>query len=138
MPHILKKVSVFARQNACIFLIVLAMLLCAVVIRKINNPYVVTIAAILFGAFLFFVRENRRLIYGAVEILFAIAVIFDAASKGRSIFEIEDLFAMPNVFDSFQPRVVLLQLGAAIYVLIRGLDNLKQGWKKRNSGNVNP
>ena len=59
MPHILKKVSVFARQNACIFLIVLAMLLCAVVIRKINNPYVVTIAAILFGAFLFFVRENR-------------------------------------------------------------------------------
>ena len=40
--------------------------------------------------------------------------------------------------NSFQPRVVLLQLGAAIYVLIRGLDNLKQGWKKRNSGNVNP
>ncbi|WP_159726153.1 hypothetical protein [Methylosinus sp. Ce-a6] len=132
MEHVIKKVSAIARQNLDVFFIVLTMLFCAIAIRKFDNQYVVTLAAIVLGACLFCIRETRRVYYGAIEIAFSVIVIFDAASKGRSIFEIEDVFSMPDVFDAFQPRIVLIQLGAAIYVLIRGFDNVKQGWEKRN------
>jgi hypothetical protein len=54
---------------------------------------------------------------------YGLFVLWDASGKGRGGFS----SAFSSGFDTFQLSVVLIQTFGAIYVLIRGLDNLVQG-----------
>jgi hypothetical protein len=70
-----------------------------------------------------------------IEIVFALFVLYDSAGKGRGDFSSD--FGVD--FSKFQFNLVIIQMFGAIYILIRGLDNLFQGalplraWWDRNS-----
>ena len=72
---------------------------------------------------LFLLRTRFRFLYGTFEVAFGLYVLWNASDKGRGAFS--SVFS--SGFDTFQLSVVLIQTFGAIYVLIRGLDNLMQG-----------
>jgi hypothetical protein len=72
---------------------------------------------------LFLLRIRFRFLYGAIEVTFGLCVLWNASDKGRGAFS----SGFSSGFDAFQLSVVLIQTFGAIYVLIRGLDNLMQG-----------
>jgi hypothetical protein len=72
---------------------------------------------------LFFLRLRFRFLYGLIEVGFGLCVLWDASGKGRGDFS----SGFSSGFDTFQLSVVLIQTFGAVYVLIRGLDNLLQG-----------
>ena len=72
---------------------------------------------------LFFWRFRFRLLYGIIELGFGLFVLWYAASQGRG--DVSSNFS--SNFNRFQLSVVLIQTFGAIYVLIRGMDNLFQG-----------
>ena len=71
---------------------------------------------------MFLIRLRFRLVYRLAEIVFGLFVLWDASGKGRGAFSSD----FSRDFDVFQITVVLLQTFAAVYVLIRGLDNCYQ------------
>ena len=73
---------------------------------------------------MFAFRQQQRLLYGLLELAFAVFVLVDASSKGRGDFSAD---LVGNDFATFKLSVVLLQTFGAIYVIIRGLDNCYQG-----------
>jgi hypothetical protein len=85
---------------------------------------------------LFVLRREIRWFYGLIEIVFALFVLYDSSGKGRGDFGSDFGVA----FSKFQFNIVVIQMFGAIYVLIRGLDNLFQGapplrawWEARDS-----
>jgi hypothetical protein len=72
---------------------------------------------------LFLLRLRFRGLYGAIEVLFGLYVLWNASGNGRGEFSSE----FSSGFDTFRLSVVLIQTFGAIYILIRGLDNLLQG-----------
>jgi hypothetical protein len=72
---------------------------------------------------LFLLRLRFRFLYGGVELVFGLYVLWNASDKGRGSFS----SGFSSGFDTFQISVVLIQTFGAIYVIIRGLDNLMQG-----------
>lgn len=70
-------------------------------------------------------RESRRF-YGLIEIAFGGLALWDASAKGRGPFNAD----FGDAFSKYQPTLILLQTFAAIYVLIRGFDNVVQGWPR--------
>ena len=72
---------------------------------------------------MFILRLRCRLVYGLLEFGFGFFVLWDAAGKGRGAFS----SGFSDDFQTFHLTVVLAQTLAAIYVLIRGLDNCYQG-----------
>jgi len=87
-----------------------------------RGRFYIFIASIVTALALYGVRENNRRLYGAIEILFAGFALWDAAAKGRGDFNLD---FSPTDFQTYQWLVILLQTGAAIYVLVRGLDNFQ-------------
>lgn len=86
-----------------------------------ENRFWIFGASIATAPALFSVREINQIVYGSLEILFAGIALWDAASKGRGDFSSD---FSPD-FQTYQWRVILLQIGGAIFVLIRGLDNCR-------------
>jgi hypothetical protein len=80
------------------------------------------ISAIYMAAFLYFVRLKWRFMYGIMEIIFGVYVIYYAFEPTHnSISRQDDLLNQPLMF---------IQVAAAIYILIRGFDNTFQGLPK--------
>ncbi|MBZ9975509.1 hypothetical protein [Mesorhizobium sp. BR-1-1-10] len=82
---------------------------------------------IVFGIVLYWMRENQRWLYGLVEIAAALALVF------ITLFFLGVGGPKPDVGTNIYtiPFVThLLQMLAAIYFLVRGLDNLGQGLRK--------
>jgi hypothetical protein len=86
------------------------------------NRYVIFGCGVVVAVALFVLRMKFPLVYGIVEVAFALFVLWDATSKGRGGFN-SDFSAD---FAMFQLAVVLAQTFGAIYVLIRGLANCLQ------------
>lgn len=80
-------------------------------------------SGIIIALSLFFWRLRFRFIYGVIEVGFGLYVLWDASGKGRGGFS----SGFSSGFDTFQLSIVLIQTLGAIYILIRGLDNLLQG-----------
>ena len=106
-----------------------------VMFRSEHTP-VIFLSGIVVGISLFILRREIRWFYGLIEIVFALFVLYDSAGKGRGDFS-SDFGA---AFSKFQFNLVIIQMFGAIYVLIRGLDNLFQGapplrawWEARDS-----
>ena len=95
-----------------------------------SDQRLVMFAAAIAGALaLFVMRETDRAAYGAVEILFALAVLWRAAGDaGAPVAPGESADVVAIEWD-----VVLLQIGAATYVLVRGFDNFARGLEARRA-----
>lgn len=71
------------------------------------------VTALLLALGMFRLRERQRLLYGAVEIGFSLVSIWHASGQARGDVR------------------YWLGIGAGVYVMIRGLDNWRQGKKAR-------
>ncbi|MFY9089223.1 hypothetical protein [Arcobacter aquimarinus] len=95
----------------------------------INTPfinfacnYVFFTTSIIFciGFLLFAFKEKSKYYYGLIELSFAFAVIYTAISKISSLTNSEFILAIIT----------------AIYVIVRGLDNMKQGFQSKLADNL--
>lgn len=96
-----------------------------------DTPYIVpaiyvTLAVgfwnfVMMGIVLYWIRESSRVLYGGVEVAFALGLL--AASI---FFHGQPTAARPFMAEASQ----WFQICAALYVLVRGLDNLGQGLRK--------
>ena len=99
---------------------------CGYLLFNSSNKGTVMISGIFVALSLFFWRVRFRFVYGLIELLFGLFLLWDASGKGRGAFSSD----FGNDFQAFQFSVVLIQTSGAIYVLIRGLDNCFQGLSK--------
>jgi hypothetical protein len=91
---------------------------------------VVFAAAVVAALAMFTLRETDRAAYGAIEILFSLGVLWKTA--GEAV--IPGAPSAPPIAE-YEWDVILLQIGAATYVLVRGLDNFTSGlkiWRARS------
>jgi hypothetical protein len=79
--------------------------------------------AIILALSLFSVRKRYRVLYGMIEITFGIFLLAYSWRQGRGAFSAE----FSSEFDIWIWQIVFIQNFAAIYVIIRGLDNVDQG-----------
>jgi hypothetical protein len=81
------------------------------------------VAGVIFALLLFEMRRTRRFVYGVLEIVFGLYVLWDATTRGRG--GLSSGFFNDEI--SASQISVVAELGA-VYVLIRGLDNAITGW----------
>jgi hypothetical protein len=105
--------------NGLIFITVAAV--CALIYG--SRHWIVFLGGLGLAVVLFLWRIRYRAIYGIGEIVFGVAVLWDAAYKGRGDFNSD----FSNDFSHFELSVILIQTFGAVYVLIRGMDNVLQG-----------
>jgi hypothetical protein len=86
-------------------------------------PLVVFAAGVVLALSLFNLRRLFRGLYGGIEVVFGLLVLWDSTSKGRGGFSAD----FSNDFAKFQFSLVIIQTMGAVYILIRGMDNLTQG-----------
>jgi hypothetical protein len=84
----------------------------------------IVVASLVIAISLFWLRKIARGLYGAIEVLIGFVAILDASTKGRGAFSA----GFSSGFQRYEWAVILLQTAAAIYITIRGLDNLEQ-WR---------
>jgi hypothetical protein len=87
------------------------------------SAYCTVASAIVLAVVLFSGRKHYRVIYGAIEIGFGIFVLIYAWHKGRGGFSSD----FNNDFQIYEWQLILLQTFGAIFIIIRGLDNIGQG-----------
>lgn len=83
-----------------------------------------TLGGLCIGVVLYSMRREARLVYGVVETLFGIGAIVG------TIINVVTIFGTPrdNLLFSGQDRfTAIFLMGAAIYVFVRGLDNVGEG-----------
>ena len=76
---------------------------------------------------LFLMKIRFRILYGLVEVAFGLFVLWQSAGEGRGSFN----SSFSAAFDTYQISVVLIKTSAAIYILVRGLDNCFHGLPKK-------
>jgi hypothetical protein len=89
-----------------------------------NRKLVFLSSAIYIALYLYIVRLKWRFVYGFIEIMFGVYVIYNAfepTHQSASFNENVDITKNPLLF---------IQVAAAIYILIRGFDNAFQGLRK--------
>ena len=89
----------------------------------------IVLASLVIAVALFWLRKIARGLYGAIEVLIGFVAIVDASTKGRGGFSA----GFSAGFQRYDWPVVLLQTAAAIYLMIRGFDNLDQWWSDKRS-----
>jgi hypothetical protein len=87
------------------------------------NAYCTVVSALVLAVMLFSGRKHYRGTYGAIEIGFGIFVLIYAWHKGRGEFSSD----FSNDFQIYEWQLILLQTFGAIFIIIRGLDNIGQG-----------
>lgn len=80
-------------------------------------------AAVIMAIGLYSVRKHHGFLYGAIEIAFGVAVLLFTWARGRGGFS----SGFSNGFAIYEWRIILVQTFAAIYIIVRGLDNLEKG-----------
>jgi hypothetical protein len=82
--------------------------------------------AIILALSLFSVRKRYRVLYGVIEIGFAVFILAYNWRQGRGAFSAE----FSGGFDIWVWQLIFIQTFAAIYIFVRGLDNIDQGSKE--------
>jgi len=78
---------------------------------------------------LFLLRERNRLVYGLLEVVAGLFILWRASSIGHGAFSA----GFSPEFQSYQWQIILVSALGAIYIIVRGLDNIKQGWQQRGA-----
>jgi hypothetical protein len=90
-----------------------------------GSPLVNILAGFIAAVALFWLRRRHRVIYGFGEVLAGIFTLSQSYHIGRGAFT----SAFAEAFQPFQWQVVFLTTVAAVYIIVRGFDNIEQGWK---------
>lgn len=89
--------------------------------------FIAILMPLTIGVFGYWMRENFRLSYGIIEVL--VAVIALAATIPQVGFSLLDSAESDPMLRSIAIATAATQIAAAVYVFIRGLDNVGQGCK---------
>jgi hypothetical protein len=84
-------------------------------------------AFVCMGLFMYMMRQEERLLYGCIEIGFSIGALVAAVINAARVVATdtwEEWFPGQNLF------VAIFIIAAAIYILVRGLDNVGEGLKR--------
>ena len=82
------------------------------------------IAGIVLALSLFWVRGRYRILYGTAEFTAGAFTRLQSYSHGRGAFST----AFNEAFQRYEWQVVFLTTLAGVYIMVRGLDNVSQGW----------
>lgn len=83
------------------------------------------IAGLVLACLLYLLRKRRRVLYGAVEIIAGVGTLVTTYPVARQ--------TCGTFAESCEPiplYVIVLGTLTGIYVVIRGLDNIQQGWTR--------
>jgi hypothetical protein len=120
-PHILA-----FTQRKYIWLFVAAAILAVTIYGLLYGPFAVYILSGVGAAFvLFWLRKRHRVLYGLIEIGTGVFTLWNHFSDGKGGFS----SGFSSGFQTFQWQIALLATLGAIYIIIRGLDNIDQGWR---------
>jgi hypothetical protein len=92
------------------------------------------VASLFIVAALFWLRKIAIGLYGSIEVIIGLIALWDASGNARGAFSAD----FSNDFQRYQWTIILLQTAAAIYLTIRGCDNLNQWWGRRYSPPATP
>jgi hypothetical protein len=87
--------------------------------------------ALVLAVTLFSIRKHHRVSYGIIEIAFGCFGLWYTWREGRGA--ISSDFSAD--FDVWMWRIIVIQTVGAVYVIIRGLDNIDQGSLKGKATN---
>jgi hypothetical protein len=104
--------------------IVTTILATAAYLIFVSGPLLTCLWGMVIAATLFWMRENHRVFYGATEILAGLFILGQDYPKGRGAFS----STFSDGFQTFQWNVVLISTVGAVYIMVRGFDNVKRGW----------
>jgi hypothetical protein len=108
-------------------LIALSVLTAAFYLVFHTGPFWTTVAALIAASTLFWMKLKYRLIYGVLEIAAGIFVLAQNYLQGRGDFS-------PGFgpgFQIFRWQVVLIFTLTAIYIMVRGIDNIFEALKAK-------
>jgi len=105
---------------------VLAIIAVGFYVALYGPRYVFVAAGFVVALLLFWVRYRHRIFYGAIEILAGIFTLWQQYPTGRGSFS--GWFA--EAFQRYDWHVVFLTTLAGVHIVVRGLDNISQGWER--------
>jgi hypothetical protein len=112
----------FRRLLRIYYRIPIAALVAAVAIYSIfiSGPVLSCFCGLVIAIALFWIRESHQKIYGLSEVAVGLFVLYQAFPKGRGGFS----SGFSDGFQQFQWSVVLISTVGAVYIMVRGLDNV--------------
>jgi hypothetical protein len=112
----------FTKLLRIYYRVLIAGLILAVAIYFIfvSGPILSCFWGLVIAIALFWIRERHQKIYGPSEIAVGLFVLYQAFPKGRGAFS----SGFSDGFQTFQWSVVLISTVGAVYIMVRGLDNI--------------
>jgi len=99
---------------------VAGLLACGGIVLMLQQTGWPFMGGVLAGASLFYIRLKARFFYGALKVLFALVLLWSVRNTGKGDFSAD----FDNDFARFVLSDIVIASGGALYVLIRGLDNV--------------
>jgi uncharacterized transporter YbjL len=103
--------------------IVAAILISAFYFIFVGGPFLTCFCGLVIAATLFWMREKHQIFYGVTEVFAGLFILGQGYPKGRGAFS----SAFSDGFQTFQWAVVLISTLGAVYIMVRGFDNIKRG-----------
>jgi hypothetical protein len=91
-----------------------------------GSPSIYFASGIVIAGVLFWARKRHRLLYGATEVLAGLFTLLQSSTIGRGAFS----SGFSDGFQTYRWQLVLLATLGSIYIIVRGLDNIDQGWHR--------
>ena len=94
------------------------------------SPPIYIIMGVIAAVILCWVRSNVQILYGTIEVITGLVlIVFAAYTPAQGAFSAD----FSKDFDVFHYTLNVTAYLGAIFVMVRGCDNIKQGWQKRQS-----
>jgi hypothetical protein len=106
-------------------LIAAVILTLSIYVVFVSGPIMSCIWGFIIALTLFWIRETHQRLYGLSEIAAGLFVLHEVFPKGRGGFS-SGFFA--EAIETFHGNVVLISTLGAVYIMVRGLDNI---WNPR-------
>ena len=112
--------------RSCFWLPIVAAILGLAIYFVFNSgPKVTCFWGFVMAATLFWMREKHTIVYGLTEVMAGLFILGQNYTNGRGGFS-AGFFA--EAVQPFQGNVVLVTTLGAVYIMVRGLDNIKRGY----------
>lgn len=103
-----------------LLLIAVVVLPAAIYFVFISNPIWSCFCGLVIAVTLFLMRQHHQKIYGMSEVAVGLFILYQNYPQGRGAFS----SGFSDGFQTFRWSVVLISTVGAVYIMVRGLDNI--------------